>query len=76
MRLFGQTFMNINNILHKDARCGSELNYIEQTSWILFLQYLDDTGKAYTPILDPYYRQENRAAPKMAESKIHHNRVF
>ncbi len=84
--MFEQTFKNIDDILHKDAGCGSELDYIEQTSWILFLKYLDDldkdrqmaaqlSGKAYSPILDPYYRWENWAAPKTAEGKIDHNRA-
>jgi type I restriction enzyme M protein len=40
--MFEQTFKNIEDILHKDAGCGSELDYVEQTSWILFLKYLDD----------------------------------
>ena len=40
--MFEQTFKNIDDILHKDAGCSSELNYVEQTSWILFLKYLDD----------------------------------
>ena len=40
--MFEQTFKNIDDILHKDAGCGSELDYIEQTSWVLFLKYLDD----------------------------------
>jgi type I restriction enzyme M protein len=40
--MFEQTFKNIDDILHKDAGCGSELDYVEQTSWILFLKYLDD----------------------------------
>ena len=45
-----------------DAGCGSELDYVEQTSWVLFLKYLDDlerdkstaaelSGKTYTPII-------------------------
>ena len=38
--MFEQTFKNIDNILHKDAGCGSELDYVEQTSWLLFLKYL------------------------------------
>jgi hypothetical protein len=38
--LFEQTFRKIDDILHKDAGCGSELDYIEQTSWIRFLKYL------------------------------------
>lgn len=43
--MFEQTFKNIDDILHKDAGCGSELDYVEQTSWILFLKYLDDLEK-------------------------------
>jgi len=60
--MFEQTFKNIDDILHKDAGCSSELDYVEQTSWILFLKYLDDleekdrktvaelSGKTYTGI--------------------------
>jgi len=40
--MFEQAFKNIDDILHKDAGCGSELDYVEQTSWVLFLKYLDD----------------------------------
>ncbi len=40
--MFEQTFKNIDDILHKDAGCSSELDYVEQTSWMLFLKYLDD----------------------------------
>ena len=40
--MFEQTFKNVDDILHKDAGCGSELDYVEQTSWVLFLKYLDD----------------------------------
>ena len=40
--MFEQVFKNIDDILHKDAGCGSELDYVEQSSWILFLKYLDD----------------------------------
>lgn len=29
--MFEQTFKNIDDILHKDAGCGSELDYVEQT---------------------------------------------
>ena len=43
--MFEQVFKNIDDILHKDAGCGSELDYVEQTSWILFLKYLDDLEK-------------------------------
>jgi type I restriction enzyme M protein len=40
--MFERSFKNIDDILHKDAGCGSELDYIEQTSWILFRKYLED----------------------------------
>jgi len=32
--MFEQPFKNIDDILHKDAGCGSELDYVEQTSWV------------------------------------------
>ncbi|HEY5511441.1 MAG TPA: N-6 DNA methylase [Prolixibacteraceae bacterium] len=75
--MFEQTFKNIDDILHKDAGCGSELDYVEQTSWVLFLKYLDDlekdkataaelTGKSYTPIIDKEYQWNVWAAPKIA----------
>jgi type I restriction enzyme M protein len=40
--MFEQAFKNIDDILRKDAGSSSELDYVEQTSWILFLKYLDD----------------------------------
>ncbi len=43
--MFEQTFKNIDDKLWKDAGCSSELDYVEQTSWILFLKYLDDQEK-------------------------------
>ena len=39
--MFEQAFKNIDDILHKDAGCTSELDYTEQSSWLLFLKYLD-----------------------------------
>ena len=74
--MFEQTFKNIDDILHKDAGCGSELDYVEQTSWVLFLKYLDDlerdratsaelTGKTYTSIINQEYQWNVWAAPKI-----------
>jgi len=85
--MFEQTFKNIDDILHKDAGCGSELDYVEQTSWILFLKYLDDlerdrataaelTGKAYVPIIDPEYQWPSWAMPKDSEGKLDHHRAM
>ena len=82
--MFEQTFKNIDDILHKDAGCGSELDYVEQTSWILFLKYLDDlekdraaaaelTGKAYTPIIHKDYQWTNWAMPKGKDGKLDHH---
>ena len=77
--MFEQTVKNIDDILHKDAGCGSELDYVEQTSWVLFLKYLDDlekdkataaelTGKSYEPIIDKEYQWNVWASPKLALS--------
>ena len=65
--MFEQTFKNIDDVLWKEAGCTTELDYTEQTSWMLFLKYLDDletgnehegrtSGKKY----EPHHR---RAAP-------------
>jgi type I site-specific restriction endonuclease len=52
--MFEQTFKNIDDILHKDAGCTSELDYTEQSSWLLFLKYLDalEAEKATEAVLE------------------------
>ncbi|MBU4227723.1 type I restriction-modification system subunit M [bacterium] len=85
--MFEQTFKNIDDILHKDAGCSSELDYVEQTSWILFLKYLDDLekdkktaaklmGKTYTSIISPEYRWEVWAFPKNKEGKLDYHKAL
>lgn len=85
--MFEQTFKNIDDILHKDAGCSSELDYVEQTSWVLFLKYLDDletdkkkaaklAGKAYTPIISPEYRWEVWATPKDKDGNLDHHKAL
>jgi type I restriction enzyme M protein len=85
--MFEQTFKNIDDILHKDAGCGSELDYVEQTSWVLFLKYLDDlekdkataaelTGKTYTPIIAPEYQWNVWATPKTEDGKLDHHKAM
>ena len=82
--MFEQVFKNIDDILHKDAGCGSELDYVEQTSWILFLKYLDDlekdketaallSGKNFEKIIEPQFKWTTWAAPKLENGKIDHN---
>ena len=39
--MFEQAFKNIDDILRKESGCTTELDYTEQTSWLLFLKYLD-----------------------------------
>jgi type I restriction enzyme M protein len=61
--MFEQAFKNIDDVLWKEAGCTTELDYTEQTSWLLFLKYLDGLeqdkamkaaleGKKYAFILD------------------------
>jgi type I restriction enzyme M protein len=82
--MFEQTFKNIDDILHKDAGCGSELDYVEQTSWILFLKYLDDlekdkktaaelSGKKYNNIIAPDFQWNKWAAPKDKDGRLDHH---
>jgi len=85
--MFEQSFKNIDNILHTDSGCGTELDYVEQTSWILFLKYLDDleedkkksaslSGKKYNYILSPEYRWDTWACPKNDDGKLDHNKAL
>jgi hypothetical protein len=45
LAMFKKTFKNIDDILWKDSGCSTELDYAEQSSWILFLKWLDDYEK-------------------------------
>jgi type I restriction enzyme M protein len=85
--MFEQTFKNIDDILHKDAGCSSELDYTEQTSWMLFLKYLDDLEyekslaaelmeQEYSYIIDPQHRWNAWAAPKDASGNFDHNNAL
>ena len=40
--MFEQAFKNIDDVLWKEAGCTTELDYTEQSSWLLFLKYLDN----------------------------------
>lgn len=82
--MFEQTFKNIDDVLWKEAGCSSELDYTEQTSWMLFLKYLDDLeverameaellGKNYSYIIDEPYRWVKWAAPKKDDGSFDHD---
>lgn len=83
---FEQTFKNIDDLLYKDSGADSELDYIGQTSWIMFLRYLDELeqdkadeaelkGEDYNYILEEKYRWPNWAMPKDDEGALDHHKA-
>jgi len=85
--MFEQIFKNIDDVLWKEAGCTTELDYTEQTSWILFVKYLDDLerekalaadllGKAYAFIIDEPHRWSAWAAPKKADGSFDHDKAL
>lgn len=85
--MFEQAFKNIDDILWKEAGCTTELDYTEQSSWLLFLKYLDDLeqekrteaaleGRKYSYILTPPYRWSTWAAPKDKDGKLDYNNAM
>ena len=85
--MFEQTFKNIDDVLWKEAGCTTELDYTEQTSWILFLKYLDDleqgrameaelVGKPYAFIIDAAHIWSKWAAPKKANGTFDHDNAL
>lgn len=84
---FEQTFKAIDNVLRNEAGQTTELDYTEQTSWTLFLKYLDDLeeeratraeleGKPYKPIIDKPHRWTTWAAPRKPDSSFDHDRAL
>jgi type I restriction enzyme M protein len=82
--MFEQAFRNIDDVLRREAGCTTELDYTEQSSWILFLKYLDDlehkkqldaelAGKPYAPIIDDAHKWSRWAAPKKADGSFDHD---
>ena len=71
-------FNKLDNVLRQEAGCSGELDYTEQTSWLLFLKYLDDLeheraqeaelrGETHEPVIDnPDFRWSAWASPKDA----------
>jgi len=85
--MFEQAFKNIDDVLWKEAGCTTELDYTEQTSWMLFLKYLDDlegekalaaelVGKDYSYIIDEAHRWTKWVAPKAADGRFDHNNAL
>ena len=85
--MFEQTFKNIDDILWKDPGCSSELDYVEQTSWILFLKYLDDleedkktaatlSGNTFNNIIAEEFQWEKWAYPKNKNGELDHEKAL
>lgn len=85
--MFEKTFKNLDDVLRREAGCGTELDYAEQTSWLLFLKYLEDleaerameaqlVGKPYERIIDEPYRWSAWAAPKDDAGAFDHDRAM
>ena len=84
---FEATFKRIDDILWKEAGCTTELDYTEQTSWMLFLKYLDDLeqekaleaelrGKTHKTIIATEHRWSKWAAPRTADGDFDHNNAL
>ena len=85
--MFEQTFKNIDDILYTDDGCVSTLDYIEQTSWVLFLKYLEDlendkktaaelSGQSYKPIIANEFSWSVWAAPKLIDGKLDYHKAL
>ncbi|CAJ1816333.1 hypothetical protein OPFLODJI_01781 [Aeromonas hydrophila] len=81
-----QKIDRITDILRRDDGISGAMHYTEQTSWVLFLKFLDDyesekedeavlSGNDYQPVLDEEHRWSSWACPKNAEGKLDINKV-
>lgn len=79
--LLRQKIARITDILRRDDGISGAMHYTEQTSWVLFLKFLDDyesekedeavlSGRDYQPVLDEEHRWASWACPKTAEGKV------
>lgn len=82
--MFESSFKRIDDILRQEAGTSGATDYVEQTSWILFLKYLDDlqknksidaklVGKEYSQFLEDEFMWEAWAAPKGSDGKMDKN---
>ena len=84
---FEGVFKQIDDILWKDAGCSTALDYVEQSSWILFLKYLDDmeqthelkaelAGEDYHRFIDERHQWSAWAMPKDSAGNYDHTRAL
>ena len=80
-----QSFKQIDDILRKDDGLATALDYIEQTSWILFLKYFAETeaidaeraelaGNQHSYILEEKFRWSSWALPRNASGEVDHDK--
>ncbi|MGD9919458.1 MAG: N-6 DNA methylase [Paenirhodobacter sp.] len=73
--MYEHAFNAIEKALRAEEGISNELDYVEQTSWVLFLKYLHDLegdrrdraeleGRPHAPIIDGRFRWDRWAAPK------------
>ena len=85
--MFEQSFKNIDNLLRKDKGLSTEIDYVEQTSWLLFLKYLEDleknkaleaelNGQTYTHILDNKYTWTSWAYPADTDGNLDNDKAL
>ena len=85
--MYENAFNAIEKTLRAEDGIANELDYVEQTSWVLFLKYLHDLeserrdqaeleSKPYTPIIDGKHRWDRWAAPKINGEFDHKNALI
>ena len=83
--MFEHIFKNIDEALRNDSGCNTELDYAEQSSWILFLKWLDDAekeketkakldNKTFNPVLSKEYSWSSWAVVKSKDGKVDFNK--
>jgi type I restriction enzyme M protein len=79
--MFEKVFKNIDDYIWNDAGCDNELDYAEQSSWMLFLKWFDDfekdkekikkiDGKKYKYIIDKKFKWSEWAVKKNDDGSI------
>ena len=82
--MYDNAFNTIEKNLRAEEGISNELDYVEQTSWLLFLKYLHDleierhdraelTGDNYEPIIQGDFKWDKWASPKSASGDLDHN---
>ena len=82
--MYENAFNQIERALRAEEGIANELDYVEQTSWVLFLKYLHDlenerrdraelNGESYQPIIDGPHRWDLWAAPKDTAGGFDHH---